>query len=61
MCEEHPFFDFAPFLLCHFLLISSSTPPPPPFPKWRTCWMVPIKIYGLAMGDILCDDIMNER
>ena len=23
--------------------------------------MVPIKIYSLAMGAILCDDIMNER
>ena len=32
-----------------------------PFPRWRTCWMVPIKIRNIAMGAILYDDIMSER
>ena len=32
-----------------------------PFPKWRTCWMAPIEIHNIAMGSILCDDIMSER
>ena len=26
--------------------------------KWCTCWMAPIKIHNIAMGGILCDDIM---
>ena len=32
-----------------------------PFPKWRTCWMAPIETHDIAMGSILCDDIMSER
>ena len=32
-----------------------------PLPKWRTCWVVPIKIYSIAMGGILCHGIMSER
>ena len=32
-----------------------------PLSKWRTCWMVPIKIHNIAMEGILCDDIMSER
>ena len=24
-------------------------------PKWRTCWIAPIKIHNIAMGGILCD------
>ena len=30
-------------------------------PKWRTCLMFPIKIHTIAMGGILCDDIMSQR
>ena len=32
-----------------------------PFSKWRISWMVHIKISNIAMGGILCDDIMSER
>ena len=32
-----------------------------PLLKWCTWWMAPIKIHNIAMGGILCDDIMNER
>ena len=32
-----------------------------PLPKWRTCWMSPIKIRNITMGGILYDDIMSER
>ena len=32
-----------------------------PLPKWRTCWMVSIKIYNIPTGGVLCDDIMSER
>ena len=32
-----------------------------PLLKWRTCWMAPTKIYNIAMGGILCDNIMSER
>ena len=31
-----------------------------PLPKWRTCWVAPIKMHNIAMGDILCDDL-SER
>ena len=34
---------------------------PLPLPKWRTCWMAPIKIHNIAMGGILCNEILNER
>ena len=30
-------------------------------PKWRTCGTAPIKIYSIAMGDILCEETINER
>ena len=32
-----------------------------PLSKWRTCWIVPIKIHHIAMEGILCDDIISER
>ena len=32
-----------------------------PLPKWRTCWIAPIKIYDNAMVGILCNDNMSER
>ena len=32
-----------------------------PLPKWRTCWMVPLKIHNIAMVGILYDDTMSER
>ena len=51
LCERHHFFDCTPSFLYRFLLLSSSTP----LPKWRTCWMAPIKIHNIAMGGILCD------
>ena len=38
-------------LLCHYMLLYSSSP----LPKWRTCWMAPIKIYNIAMVGILCN------
>ena len=31
-----------------------------PLPNWRTCWMAPIKMHDIALGGILCDDIMSE-
>ena len=31
------------------------------FPKWRICWVAPIKIHNIAIDCILCDDIMSER
>ena len=31
-----------------------------PLPKRRTCWMVTIKIYNIAMVGVLCDDTMSE-
>ena len=49
--ETHHFFKCALSFLCQFLLFSSSTP----LPKWRTCWMVPIKIHNIVMGCILRD------
>ena len=51
LCETHHFFKCTLSFLCQFLLFSSSTP----IPKWRTCWMVPIKIHNIVMGGILCD------
>ena len=51
LCEGHHFFDGTLSFLCHFLLLSSSTP----LPKWRICWMAPIKIQNIATGGILCD------
>ena len=32
-----------------------------PLPKWRTCWIAPIKIHDNAMVGILCNDNMSER
>ena len=32
-----------------------------PLPKWRACWMAPIKIHSIVMVHIFCDDIINER
>ena len=32
-----------------------------PLPKWRTCLMVPTKIHNIAMGGVLCDDVMSEN
>ena len=32
-----------------------------PLAKWYTWWMALIKIHNIAMGGILCDDIMSER
>ena len=34
-----------------FLLLSLSTS----LPKWRSCWMAPIKIHDIAIGGILCN------
>ena len=51
MCEWRIFFDCTPSFLCHSLLWSSSTPFP--FPSdVLTQWLY---------GDVLCDDIMNNR
>ena len=41
---------FVAFFMYSFLL-----------PKRHTCWMSPIKIHNIAMGGILCYDIMTER
>ena len=50
ICVRHvTFFDFTRSFLCHFLLPYSFTT----FPKWRTYWMVPIKIH-IALGGNLC-------
>ena len=57
LCEGHAFFDCKPYFLCDFLLLSLSSS----LSKWRTCWMAPIKIYNIAMGGNLYDDIMSER
>ena len=32
-----------------------------PFLKWRTCSVASTKIHIIAMGGILCNEIMNER
>ena len=56
LCEGHHLFNCTASLLCHFLLLSSSTL----LPKWRTCWMTPMKIHNIYMGGILCD-IDNEN
>ena len=56
LCEGHHLFDGTLSFLCHILLLSSSTP----LPKWRICWMVPIKIQNIATGGILCDVENNE-
>ena len=58
LCEEYHFFDSTFSFLCFFgaFFVCSL-----PLCKWRTCGIAPIKIYSIAMGGTLRDDIMSER
>ena len=47
-----PFLDAIHCCLLHLL---------PPLPKWRTCWMAPIKTHNIATYGISCNEIMSER
>ena len=63
-CKKEFMWETSPFWL-HTLFSMSidvdfliySLPPL----KWRNCWMISINICSIAMGGILCDDIMSER
>ena len=55
LCEGHHFFDCTPSFLCHFLLLSLSTL----LPKWRTCWMAPIKKI-IFIWVILCVHLFEQ-
>ena len=59
LCENHHFFYRMFSFLCHFFVAFFLSTLP--LPKWRTCLMFPLKIHNVAMGGILCDDIMSER
>ena len=59
MCEGHHSLDCTLSVLCHFLLLSLSSHAS--LPKWRICWMGPIKVHNIAMVGILCDDTMSGR
>ena len=52
LCNGHHFFDCMTSFLCHFILLSMSTPYP---------FSSDINIYNIAMGGVLCDDVMGER
>ena len=50
LCEGRHMFDGTSSPRCHLLLLPSSTL----LPKWRTCWMTPMKIHNILMSVILC-------